>query len=347
MNDVASGPYKLASLACGNILMRLLPSAIAISLSLATGFAHAAGIQLIEVPAGSEGRSLSGAVWYPCSEPAQRVRLHGLSVPGVQDCAGAGDKLPLIVISHGRSGWYGGHHDTAAALADAGFVAVAINHPGDNAFDTSRIDDLSLAIERPNDIRRAIDFMTTAWPNAAKIDSEHIGFFGFSKGAYTGLAVIGGHPNFKRGVTLRAHGEIKGPCEALATFEIPREIKTRDARVKAAVLADPAITFLFGPDDLNDVTVPIEIWSSELGGAGVTRDSVTNVSRRLPAQPPPHLVAHAGHWAFLAPCSAGQAAGNARICVDAPEFDRAAFHQSFNAELVTFFRAQFGVAPKP
>jgi hypothetical protein len=90
-----------------------------------------------------------------------------------------------------------------------------------------------------------------------------------------------------------------------------------------------------------------DIWSSELGGAGGARDGGASVSRKLPAQPIPHLVAHAGHWAFLAPCSAGQAAGNARICVDAPEFDRAAFHQSFNAELVAFFRAQFGLALKP
>ena len=41
-------------------------------------------------------------------------------------------KLPLVVFSHGTAGWFGGHHDTAAALADAGFVVAAINHSGDN-----------------------------------------------------------------------------------------------------------------------------------------------------------------------------------------------------------------------
>ena len=48
------------------------------------------------------------------------------------------DKLPLIVISHGQDGWFGGHHDTAEALADAGFVVAAINHPGDNALSATR-----------------------------------------------------------------------------------------------------------------------------------------------------------------------------------------------------------------
>src|SRR5262245_6529101 len=182
--------------------MRLLMLAAATLVALATSPAHAAGIQFIEVAAGEEGRPLGGAIWYPCAEQPQRVRLHGLSVPGVQDCPITGDKLPLIVISHGRTGWFGGHHDTAAALADAGFVGVAVNHPGDNAFDASRVDDPALALERPNDIRRVIDFMTTTWPGAAKIDKDHIGFFGFSKGAYTGLAAIGGHPNFKRALAL-------------------------------------------------------------------------------------------------------------------------------------------------
>lgn len=73
----------------------------------------------------------------------------------------------------------------------------------------------------------------------------------------------------------------------------------------------------------------------------MTRESVATVSRKLPAKRVPHVVAKAGHWAFLAPCSAGQAASNPRICADPPEFDRAAFHRKFNADLIAFFRAQF------
>ena len=88
-------------------------------------------------------------------------------------------------------GWFGGHHDTATSLPNTGFVVVAINHPGDIAFDSSRVDDLSLAIEHPHDVRRLIDFMTGDGPNVSMIDREHVGFFGFSKGAHTGLAVVG------------------------------------------------------------------------------------------------------------------------------------------------------------
>jgi len=152
-----------------------------------------------------------------------------------------------------------------------------------------------------------------------------------------GLAVAGGNPNFRRAILLCATGEIKGACDALARFDIPQAIHTGDKRIKAAVLADPAMTFLFGADDLEDVKVPIDVWSSELGGAGVTQQSVASVSRKLPSSPVPHVVAHARHWVVLAPCSRGQAGNSPLICDDASEFDRVAFHQMFNAELVKFF----------
>ena len=98
--------------------------------------ADAAGIQLFNHGPNSVGRDL-------VSMPgrAETCDLGDLAVGvdyglvGVKDCPVTGAKLPLVVFSHGTIGWFGGHHDTAAALADAGFVVAAINHPGDNAKD--------------------------------------------------------------------------------------------------------------------------------------------------------------------------------------------------------------------
>ena len=108
----------------------------------------------------------------------------------------SGDKLPLVVVSHGKGSHFVLHHDTAETLADAGFVVAAINHPGDTVFDTSRSGDLSVMVERPTDIKRLIDFMLGSSPAASKIDAGRIGFFGFSRGGYTGLALIGGNPDW-------------------------------------------------------------------------------------------------------------------------------------------------------
>src|ERR1700730_10758643 len=95
--------------------------------------AWAAGIQLLD-----SDPSLAGAIWYPCAAEPQSVPLGSLamqfidSLHGVKDCPVTGTKLPLVIVSHGRGGWFGGHDDVVEALAEAGFVVAAINHPGDN-----------------------------------------------------------------------------------------------------------------------------------------------------------------------------------------------------------------------
>jgi predicted dienelactone hydrolase len=88
-------------------------------------------------------------------------------------------------------------------LAHAGFVVAAIHHPGDNYRDTSRAAGLSVFVERPTDIKRLIDFMLDASPAASNIDPEHIGFFGFSAGGYTGLVLIGANPDWARALCHR------------------------------------------------------------------------------------------------------------------------------------------------
>jgi len=54
----------------------------------------------------------------------------------------AAEPRPLIVISHGNGGDFRSHHDTAAALAKAGFVVAALTHTGDNWRDQSRATDI-------------------------------------------------------------------------------------------------------------------------------------------------------------------------------------------------------------
>jgi predicted dienelactone hydrolase len=156
----------------------------------------------------------------------------GVVLPGVRDCLINGNRLPLIVVSHRRRGSFLAHNDTAAALADAGFVVAAINHPGDNARDSSRTDEFSVLVERPAGMKRLTDFMLGAWKEAAILDPRRIGFFGFSRGAYTGLVVIGGNPDFGALATLcQATGATMPKCEAVREGRVPT----------AAPIHDPAL----------------------------------------------------------------------------------------------------------
>jgi predicted dienelactone hydrolase len=321
----------------GAILLRGLFWTCAAILCCMAPSANAAGMQLLDSP------GLAGAIWYPCPGKPEKVTLGNLAVhadfglTGVKDCPVTGAKLPLIIFSHGRGGWFGQHHDTAEALADAGFIVAAINHPGDTANDSSRRNTLSVWASRPADMVRLLDFMLHDWKDRTAIDPARIGFFGFSLGGYTGLVLAGANPDTQRVATRCT--EKTGSCEELHSGAVLPSLP-HDTRIKAAVLADAALTTAFTKESLAGIQIPLQVWRSQFGGHGVDPGGTERVAGILPGKPEIHIVP-AGHYAFLAPCSEQLATAVPRICTDnPPDFDRAAFHRDFNASVTRFFREQ-------
>jgi predicted dienelactone hydrolase len=300
--------------------------------------ARAAGIQLLD-----SDPNLAGAIWYPCAAQPQRVPLGNLttqfidSVQGVKDCPVTGTKLPLVIVSHGRGGWFGGHDDVVDALVDAGFVVAAISHPGDNGNDRSQSDSLSILTSRPADMIRLLDFMLNDWRDRAAIDPAKVGFFGFSAGAYTGLVLAGGNPDFSRIAPYCPETRKSPDCDQFRSGDIPSS-PPHEPRIRAAVLADTAHNNLFTQDGLAAIQIPLQIWRSERGGGGVDPKNSARTADSLPGKPDIRVMP-AGHFGFLPPCSAQFAANLPRFCADPPGFDRVAFHRDFDASLVGFFRA--------
>jgi predicted dienelactone hydrolase len=311
--------------------------ACALALCCLASTANAAGIQLL-----NSDPNLAGVIWYPCVGEPKNVALgklapaDDLALTGVKDCPVASAKLPLVIFSHGRSGWFGGHSDTAEALADAGFVVAAISHPGDNGKDTSQSESLSGWASRPADIVHLIDFVLKDWKDRDAIDPSRIGLFGFSKGAYTGLVLAGATLDFQR--TASYCTDNSRFCEQVRSGDVPQNLPN-DIRIRAAVLADPAPTTAFTKNTLSSIYIPLQVWRSELGAKdrGVAPEGVARVFSALPGQPEVHIVP-AGHFAFLPPCSPRFAADQPRFCTDPAGFDRTAFHRDFNASVVKFFR---------
>ena len=125
-------------------------------------------------------------------------------------------------------------------------------------------------------------------------------------------------------------------CEQFRRGDIPPE-PPHDPRIRAAVLADTALNFMFSPERLAGVRIPLLIWRSKSGGGGVDPKDVVLTASSLPGKPAVHVVP-AGHFAFLAPCTEKFAAELPRLCDDPPGFDRTAFHRDFNADIVSFLR---------
>ncbi|MEZ2133038.1 MULTISPECIES: alpha/beta hydrolase family protein [unclassified Sinorhizobium] len=321
--------------------MTRLALALAAALCLIAPSTHAAGLKFIQIPADENGAAIDAAMWSPCAAASSEMKIGALTVPAVPNCPIVGEKLPLIVISHGYSGWYLGHHDTAEALADAGFIVVAVNHPHANHADMSRANGLRVLIERPADIKRTIDFMLAAAPDAAKIDPQRVGFYGFSQGGYTGLVIAGANPDFNKLPPRCADPKATG-CSPVNQAQpsrpkLPSQSLTHDPRVKAMVVADPLSVVFQTTDSVKDVKIPLQLWGSELGGGGgASPENVATLARLLPGRPDFRIVPNAVHLSFLTPCPEIRPPSDA--CIDAPGFDRVEFHREFNGAVVAFFR---------
>ena len=309
----------------------------AIGFCLTATLAQAAGLRSFDIPADADGPAIHGVIWYPCAEPPGEVKIGTAALPGVQDCPLAGDHLPLIASSHGQGATFRVNHDTAETLADNGFIIAAINHPGDTAQDRSRSSgDLSVFVERPTDIKRLIDFMIGASPFAERIDQDRIGFFGYSRGGYTGLVLLGANPDWAGAASNYCQQSQLPICKEILGRKYPLQPLTHDPRIKAAVIVDPLVIF-FSAESLAPVKTPVQLWASERGGYGVLLRDVAAVDANLPVAHEYRVVSNAGHMAFFL-CPPALVQAQSQLCVDAPGFDRVAFHAAFNADVLAFFR---------
>jgi predicted dienelactone hydrolase len=307
--------------------------------------AAAVGFEQLSVANGAAPPLVVG-VWYPTDAPARAQPL-GAFVQTVADRGPVtGETLPLIVMSHGTGGGFDGHYDTALALAEAGFVVASVSHTGDTFDDQSRT---LFVWERPAQIHRLIDYMLGEWPAHARIDPARVGVFGFSAGGFTALVAAGGAPDLSlTAAHARAHPDYfdaqlvqrASPAardQVQAMIAAGPSVWTHDARIKAAVVAAPALGYVFGREGLKDVTVPVQLWRAEDDHILPHPDYAEAVRLALPRPPEFHLVANADHFDFLAPCSDLLRQFAPQICVSRPGFDRTAFHQDFNQQVVRFF----------
>lgn len=297
--------------------------------------ARTVGFEAITVPM-SNDPPLKVGVWYPSDADEVPARLGLDTQPVALNGAVAGRGHGLILMSHGTGGWFGSHDDTARALARAGFVVAAVSHTGDTFDDRSRATRMA---DRAPQLSRTLDYITGTWRGHGAINLRRIGVFGFSSGGFTALVAIGGvpdlglivrhcrdHPTYFDCNLVRQSGDtppLDGPWN-------------RDPRIRAAVIAAPALGFTFASKGLSAVKVPVQLWRA-------ARDSVLPhplyaeaVRGLLPRRPDYRVVEGADHYDFLAPCGPGLAKASPQVC--GPGFDRSAFHAGFNTDVVAFFR---------
>jgi predicted dienelactone hydrolase len=317
---------------------------------------------------------LNVVVWYPAPDTAVETRQF-IGPPDAQFFeAGSAAKdapiatgmkaRPLILLSHGAGGsaeqmaWLG------TALAHAGFLVAAVDHPGSNANAPLTAEGMTLWWERATDISQTIDGLLADPEFGAYIDKDRIGAAGFSLGGFTVLQLAGAEtdvhdyfdlcdpaakdrPDMDTSVCrLEVARSLGTPLEMLrkAHATSPESVaysnkSFEDDAVRAVFAIAPALAFTFAEDSLHDIHIPTEIVVGKLDRIALARDNADYVhamvhgSREMP-------LAGVDHDTFLDVCTAAGRAKLPNDCTDPAGTEREAVHAQVAAEAVKFFTAQ-------
>lgn len=280
---------------------------------------------------------IAAGVWYPTTAKPGFMLLGSGGQRVATNGPVDGDRLPLVVFSHGTAGSAASHADTAIALAEKGFIVIAPTHPGDTFEAASDIE--PWLMNRTRHIQKTIDAALTSWKDNRHVDPRRIGIFGFSAGATTGLIAIGGKPDLRR-ISTECAARPEFICNTTSSQNYkdhPQTSWPSDSRIRAAVLAAPGLGFTFDAASLSGVTVPVQLWAGTSDDTVPLATNAGHLARLLGPKAEMHNVPGAVHFSFLMPCGL---LGPRELCKDPKGFSRAALHRQFNADVVRFFSSK-------
>jgi predicted dienelactone hydrolase len=263
--------------------------------------------------------------------------------------------FPLIVLSHGTGGsaqmiaWLG------RALASKGYIAAAVNHPGNNALEEYTAEGFLIWWERARDLRTVVKMLVHDREFGPLIDPSKIGAAGFSLGGYTVIAIAGGRtdPALFREFCRSPNAEgcadppefpnlFKRWAELDATSQAFRHAVSqsgrsyRDPRVRAVFAIAPALGRAFIPESLRRITRPVAIVAGS-DDSIVPAGSNGRLLARLIPRATLTLLPGVGHYTFLAACTEQGRRARPDLCTDATTVDREAVHQRTADSVARFF----------
>jgi predicted dienelactone hydrolase len=321
---------------------------------------------------GAQTHALVTTIWYPATagsvQQPQWVGPPDAPIASAEKAAPDADlsvspaSFPLIIVSHGSGSsaammaWLG------TRLAAHGYIAAAVNHPGNNSREPYTTRGFVEWSERATDLSRVLDAMLADRKFSERIDKSRIGAAGFSLGGFTVIELAGGIG------TLDSFREFCGSSHAdamcndqlefphlgrwatityLASPSLRASITNShsshaDARIRAVFAIAPALGPAFAPETLEKISLPVEIVAGADDAVVPVGSSAHYFADHIPHAKLTLYPGGVGHYTFLGTCTENGKKTRPAICNDASGVDRAAIHEQAAKTAVEFFNLQLG-----
>jgi predicted dienelactone hydrolase len=307
-------------------------------------------------------------IWYP-ADPASVEQPQWIGNPDTP-FASAGkaardakplatpQKFPLILLSHGIGGsssmmaWLG------SALASHGFIAAAVNHPGNNALEDYTIPGAIFWGQRAHDLSTLLDLLLADATFGPLIDPKRVGAAGFSLGGLTVIELAGGIAEFSRYQDFCKSSRADGMCTD--TIEYPGLLAKvtalaqtdpaiqaafaenskshRDPRIRAIFAMAPALGPAFDPASLAKISIPTQIVAGAVDTTVPPDSSAKFFAAHIPDAQLTIFQA-VGHYTFLATCGELGNRTQPRLCIDQAGILRDEIHAQTATMAYHFFDA--------
>jgi predicted dienelactone hydrolase len=328
---------------------------------------------------GAEHKELRCTIWYPAISTAVETRqtIGPPDAPLFEAGSAAPDaqfepslrKFPLVLLSHGSGGSAAQMAWLGTALARAGYIAVAVDHPGNNSREPYTAEGFVLWWERATDMSEVLDGVLADAEIGPHIDPDRVGSAGFSIGGYTAMALAGAEtdvsivydlcratPNsgqkpdksVKDTDTAVCHTpEMRNMGDPQQMLQAVRKTSGeslarsadsfRDPRVKAVFAIAPAMAMTFTDDSLRAIRLPVEMVVGKADPIAPARDNDEWIRMNVRGARETILSGGVMHYTFLDTCTPEGRSKLETYCTDNTGVNRDTVHAQVAEMAVKFF----------